>query len=101
MQKDELVYFEKLVKQQTFALQALQQKLIKPPVLDLQRSKGTCTLETDVCDRQVDCVLLQKQTERPEKPIGNCLRSLSHAESSYETTLKNGLQWFGLYLYLH
>lgn len=50
--------------------QRFMEKLITPPVLALPRLNGQYTINTDVCDTQVECVLLQKQKYNLLKLIG-------------------------------
>lgn len=47
--------------EELIALRSLQQKLISPPISALTRKAVQCTLVTDPCDRQIGCLLLQKQ----------------------------------------
>lgn len=42
-------------------------------------------LDTNVCDKQVGCVLSQKQTDRHDKPTGYWSHSLNHAEHVHDS----------------
>lgn len=66
-------------------LQTVQAKLTSPPVLALPNRKGHITVGTDACDKNVGCVLLQKQPDGTTKPIGYWILSLSDMEPDYYT----------------
>lgn len=74
------------------AFQTLKDQLTSPPVLALPRLGHAYTVETDACETQVGCVLLQDQPgEKYPKPIGYWSRSLAPAEKNYDTTQKECL----------
>lgn len=59
-------------KEEIKALDVLKEKFISPPGLTLPKIKEQFTLFTDACDRQVGCVLLQKQKDSKDRLVG-CL----------------------------
>lgn len=64
----------------------LQEKRISPPILALPSKEGWYNPETDVYDRRIGCVLLQKQDDNFEKPIGYWPNILSDRERNLDTT---------------
>lgn len=62
-----------------------------PPVLALPRLNGKFTINTDTCDTQVGCVLLQEKEDKVLKPISYGSRSLCDAEIMYDTNHKECL----------
>lgn len=50
-------------------LETVKEKLILPAVFTLPKRNGEYTLDTDACDRQVDCVLLQYQQDGKDRSI--------------------------------
>lgn len=63
-----------------------QGKLISPPILALHYTGGHYSLDTDACEVQVGCILLQGQSDKTKKPIGYWSRSHTEAEIAYDTT---------------
>lgn len=61
-------------------------EIISPLLLALPRSQCRCTVETDTCDRQIGCILLQLQFQRNNKPMSYLLHSLTDAELQYDKT---------------
>lgn len=86
--EDRLTPLERLAEDELLALRKLPQKLIVPPVLALPKLTGTSILDTDACDGQGSYVLLKKQPERPDKPVGYWSRYLNFADHAYDTTHK-------------
>lgn len=80
--------YSELFDEELEALGAVRKKLISPSVLALSQSEGIYRLvNADVCDRQIGCILCQKQLDRNNKPIiGHWSRSLMDAERAYDTT---------------
>ena len=71
------------------AFTTFKSQLINPRVLAIPKADRRYTLDTDACDYQVSCVLLQEQDEETNpKPIGYWSRSLSKEEQNYTTTEK-------------
>ena len=68
------------------AFLTLKDKLVNPPILALPRHNYHYTLDTDACEDQVGCVLLQEQPNGDKLPIGYWSRSLTQAEKIYSTT---------------
>ena len=86
LRKGEPTVFGPLNEEEMGALEELKKRLIEPPILTLPRRDGRYTVDTDACDKQVGCVLLQEQPEVPARPIGYWSRSLNQAERAYDTT---------------
>ena len=83
------------------ACETLKDKLVNPPILVLPRLGRRYTIDTDACDVQVGCVLLQEQDcEKTTKPIGYWSRTLSKAEQNYTTREKECLTVFWAVLLL-
>ena len=64
----------------------LKRLLMNPPILGLPRLGYKYTLDTDACDKQVGCTLLQDQPNGDRLPIGYWSRALTPAEKNYSTT---------------
>lgn len=60
------------------------------PVLALLNSTSHLTLNTDACDVQIGCVVLQEQPNKTFMPIEYWSMSLINAERKYDTTRR----WF-------
>ena len=77
-----------LNEEETKAFETLKEKLFNPPILTLPRIGRRYTIDTDACNVQIGCVLLQDQEdEKPtRKPIGYWSRTLFQAEQGYHTT---------------
>ena len=86
LQKGQPTKFEELSDEEEKAFKSLKSKLVNPPILALPRSEGKFTLDTDACDTQVGCVLLQDQPDGHARPIGYWSRKLTKAEQAYTTT---------------
>lgn len=99
LMKDTPKSFE-LNEEQIESYEQLKSCLVKPPILALPRNGFKYVLDTDACDYQVGCVLMQEQEEGPMRPIGYWSRSLNKAERSYDTTQKECLAvvWAMLHL---
>lgn len=69
----------------------MKEKLTTPAVLALPRSEGQLLIDTDACDKQVGCVLLQEQEESEIWPVGYWSRTSKNAEKSYNTAQKKFL----------
>ena len=86
LKKGEPKSFETLRPDAEDAFKALKRALTTTPVLALPRADAHSRLETDACDRQVGCVLLQMQPDGEYKPVGFWSRSLCAAERNYDTS---------------
>lgn len=77
--------------------------LIFPSLLALPNRTGHITLDTDACNVQVGCLLLQQQPNETTKPIGYWSRSLTETERKYDTTQHECLEivWSILLLRLY
>ena len=68
------------------AFEILKNKLMIPPILALPRHGYKYTLDTDACEYQVGCTLLQEQPSGDKHPVGYWSRSWTSAERNYSTT---------------
>jgi len=92
LKKGQPTEFGPLSEEEQAAFKELRARLITPPILALPRSGLPMTVETDACDKQVGCVLLQDQPDgQPMKPLGYWSRSLNKAERNYNTTQRECL----------
>lgn len=100
LRKGEPQNFGDLDKAESEAYERLRDSMISPPVLALPRAGYSYTLDTDACDYQVGCVLLQEQPDKTLRPVGYWSRSLTKAEKNYSTTEKECLAivWAALML---
>jgi len=86
LRKGEPARFAGLTDEETTAFDRLKDLLTSPPILALPRADGHFTLDTDACDRQVGCVLLQAQPDDQMRPVGYWSRTLTAPERNYSTT---------------
>ena len=87
LMKDKPQQWGDLNEEETKAFETLKERLIEPPVLALPKLQGRYTIDTDACNTQVGCVLLQEQEgEKTPNPVGYWSRTLSPAEQNYTTT---------------
>lgn len=75
LKKDQPATFGSLNEEELNSMNSLKNALISPPVLALPNNSGHLTLDTDACNVQVGCVLLQQQPDDTTKPIGYWSRS--------------------------
>ena len=74
------------------AFETLNYKLVKTPILTLPKANRPLILDTDACDHQLGCVLLQQQEDsKTWLPLGFSSRTMSSAEKNYDTTNKECL----------
>ena len=79
------------------AFESLKDKLVNPPILTLPKANfpkanRPLILDTDACDHQLGCVLLQQQEySKTWLPLGFWSRNLSSDEKNYHTTNKECL----------
>lgn len=73
------------------AFELLKRALIKPPVLQLPRSGTKLSVDTDACDYQVGCALMQEGEDGIRHPIGYWSRGLTPAEKNYSAGEKECL----------
>lgn len=66
-------------------METLEKNRLAVPVLELPRSEGYMTVDTDLCDNQIGCVLCQDQTDGAMKPERYWSRVLNAAEQNYDT----------------
>ena len=91
LQKDQPFDFGELTLEETEAYEQLRDSMISPPVLALPKAGKTYVLDTDACNYQLGCVLMQEQDDGSHRPIGYWSRSLTKAEKNYSTTEKECL----------
>lgn len=72
--------------EETAASETLKVKHIEPPGSALLNSRGCCTVDSDACQEQIGCVLLQKQPDEADRPIKYYIWWSSDAEKAYSTT---------------
>ena len=90
--KDQPLKWDALTDEETEAFETLKKNLFSPPVLALPRAGLRFILDTDACDVQLGCVLLQDQPDsKTPRPIGYWSRTLAPAERNYDTTNKECL----------
>lgn len=77
--------FDGMNEDETTALDTLQAKLVKTPMLAFPRSPGACTVDTDGCHNQIRCALLEKQLDRTGRPIRYWYGMLYNAKHTYDT----------------
>jgi len=82
------------------ALEELNRRLPKAPILALPRRKGTYTLDTDASAGQVGAVFRQEQPDLSTRPVGYWSRSLNATERNYSATERKCLAvvWASLLL---
>lgn len=73
------------------AVGVLKDKLVAPPVLALPQLAGQYTIDTDACDTQIGCVILQEQEDKVSNPTRYWSRSLYETERHYDRTHKKCL----------
>ncbi len=61
----------------------LREAVTKPPILCLPRVDRPFSVDTDACDYQIGCALMQEQEDGTRNPIGFWSRALSPAEKNY------------------
>ncbi len=61
----------------------MKKALASPPILRLPRPDLPFTVDTDACDYQVGCALLQRHEDGVRHPVGFWSRSLYSAERNY------------------
>ena len=105
LKKGEPTQLGPLSEEELESYETLKTNLVTAPILALPREGYRFTLDTDACDYQVGCVLLQEQPNGDKHPIGYWSRGLNSAEKNYSTTEKECLAivWSILTLrpYLH
>ena len=69
----------------------LKQALTEPPVLRLPRVGLPFSVDTDACNHQIGCALMQTHDDDARYPIGFWSRSLSPAEKNYSVGEKECL----------
>lgn len=91
LRKDQPFTFGPLNREEMATLDVLKNALIFSPILAPHNSSGNITLDTDACDVQIGCVLLQKQANDTTRRIVYWSRSVKDAERRYDTTRRECL----------
>ena len=86
-----MTIFGDLTDEERGALEELKRRLTSPPILALPKQREYYKLDTEACDLQVGCTLLQDQGGAGYVPIGHCSRALTKQERDYTTTEKECL----------
>ena len=86
LRKGEPTNFEVLNDEEYDAFSTLKKKLMSPPILALPRPGYPYTVDTDACNTQVGCCLLQEQPDGNLHPVGYWSRTLSEPERNYSTS---------------
>eukprot|EP00171_Calliarthron_tuberculosum_P023550 IDg23550t1 len=72
--------------EQNEAFELLKLALVSPPVLQLPRRDLEYSVDTDACNTQIGCSLMQTHEDGKRYPIGFWSRSLNPAERNYDAT---------------
>lgn len=70
LRKGQLRTFDELADDEITDLETLKVKLLEPLEFALPLSQSDHTLYMDACDRQIGCILPQKQPDGTDRPIG-------------------------------
>lgn len=70
LKKDQPKRFSELRVEELSAMHKLQENLLFSAILGLRNASKKHTLDTDSCNAQVKCVLLQEQSDGTTKPVG-------------------------------
>lgn len=84
--KDQPLHFDGLDETEVQTLSELQSKVFSSSFLALLRLTRKHSLDTDVCNKQMGWVLIQKQPDGYAKQVRCWYRSLNKAEKAYDTT---------------
>lgn len=63
-----------------------QMKITETSMWALPRFQGSNTVGTNICDKQIGCVLLQKQSNEADEPIRIFVFLVNDTKRAYETT---------------
>lgn len=85
------------------AFVALKEKLASPPLLDFPRHCRPYVLDTDACESQVGCGLMQADDDKPLRRVGYWRKTLCHVERNYNTIERECLPivWAVLLLWIY
>lgn len=86
LRKCQLQTLQRLDTDEISALQKLKARLMKPLLLAIPDSQCSYTVDIDVCNKQLGCVLLQKQLDWTDKPTGYWSCSMNDAKRAYDRT---------------
>lgn len=89
--KDQLKSFPSLAVEEKQAVECLKDLLSNPPTHALPRATAHYTVDTNACDIQIGCVLLQKPRGGRDRSIGNWSRTPDEPQKKLETTHKESL----------
>lgn len=76
------------------ALETLQDNLVSAPLHALARSNEHLILDTEACNKEVGCLLMQEYLDGTELPLRDWSRPLSTAEQNFDTLHQEGLAVF-------
>lgn len=91
LRKDQHTSFPSPSPAEKSAVENLKTLLRNPSILPLARATSQYTVDTDACNSQVACVLLQQQEDGIAKSIGYWSRTLTSAEQKLTTTDKESV----------
>lgn len=91
LKKDQPATFGPLNEEKLNCMNSLKQVLISPPILAFLKNSGHIKLDTNACNVQIVCVLLQQQPNNPAKPAGYWSKSLTDIECKYDTKQRESL----------
>ena len=86
LEKGQPSRFGDLTDEELKAFRELKRRLTSPLILALPKRDGYCKLDTDACDHQVGCTLLQDQDGADYRPVRYWSRDLTKHERDYTTT---------------
>lgn len=86
LKKDQPAIFKKRNKEELNSVSLLSEALILHLLLELPSNKRHVPLDTDACEAQFGCVLLQQQTYRIMKQVEEQSGLLKDADRKYDTT---------------
>lgn len=78
--------FPSLTVAEKWAVERLKDLLKNPPVFAVLRATGLYTVDTSVCNKQIDFVLLQEQPHGPARSILNLSRTLKDKQTEMTST---------------
>ena len=81
----------KFGEEESKAFKLLKQALVEPPVLNLPKSGLPFSVDTDACEHQIGCAVLQTHEDGTRYLIGFWSRSLTPAERNYSVGEKECL----------
>lgn len=86
LRNDNLHTFPYMTDAEMSSFRRLKDAFVKPPVLSLPISDLTYVLDTDICNKQLDAVLMQRHEYKALKSISYYSNILTTSERNYDTT---------------